>query len=166
MCQNYQNSSKKQKKHQKWTKTEKENFLWKKISSEKILFFSEIFLFLQRFFSFSLDFCLFPIFLQKSTEMKSTSNMAQPLIPQAKMLNPFEAVLMTRHVTVLHSLTNFRLFQGEIFLESLTHIPETKKRKLLDSLFFLLLSKSSYWMQQRRSKKLNHITESVQISSW
>ena len=44
----------------------------KKISSEKILFFSEIFLFLWIFFSFSLDFCLFSIFLSNSTEMKST----------------------------------------------------------------------------------------------
>ena len=74
MCQNYENDSKKQKKHQKWTKSEKENFLSKKISSEEFLFFSEIFLFLQRFFSFSLDICLFHIFLSKSTEMKSTYN--------------------------------------------------------------------------------------------
>ena len=51
---------------------------WKReFSLEKNLFwkislFSEIFLFLWRIFSFSLDFPFFPVFLPKSKEMKST----------------------------------------------------------------------------------------------
>ena len=53
-------------------KVKKRIFSGKKSLLKKFSFFLKVFSF-SRFFSFSLDFCLFPIFLLKSTEMKSTS---------------------------------------------------------------------------------------------